>query len=84
MMNWLLTLLAVAGLTACGTKPQKQCPSSSTALCVGGEVCDFNVKLGCQVCTCRPWSTDDNGRDRNNDKGPAGPPNAPGPPIPVH
>ena len=82
VMNRLLVFLAVAA-AACGPKPQKRCATSSTTPCLTERVCDFDRKLGCQVCTCRPWSTDDGGRDRS-DHGPAGPPNAPGPPIPVH
>jgi hypothetical protein len=75
-------LLVLALVAACGPKPQKQCASTSAGYCVSGEVCDFNTELGCQVCACKPW---DNGTDKSRiDTGPTPPPNAPGPPIPVH
>lgn len=72
-------LLVVA---ACGPKPQKQC--ASAGFCVTGEICDFDRKLGCQVCTCDPWDDAGQQQGRTTDTGPAGPANAPGPPIPVH
>lgn len=75
-------LVAALLFAACGPKPQKQCASSSAGVCVSGEICDYNEKLGCQVCTCKPW---DNGTPgRHTDRGPPPPANAPGPPIPVH
>ena len=74
-VRWFVVLvLSVAPLAACGPKHKNQCAGNATSGCVNGEVCSFDRKLGCQVCQCRPWDQTDTGQD----------PDDPNPPVPVH
>ncbi len=58
-----MRVLLVLVLAACGPKHPNQCPDNLTGHCVGGEVCTFDQRRGCQSCECRAIDQAPNGTD---------------------
>jgi hypothetical protein len=53
----LAALVAALGAAGCPRR-SGQCSTSRASNCLAGEVCSFDRKAGCQVCTCRPLDGD--------------------------